>query len=71
MEISANQTHEAIKWTTFTYEQNQGWLLERIKKGAEFIEYIGKDHPKYEAAMRKYDALCSQLRASIERGRGQ
>lgn len=52
-------------------EYHQGRLSERIIKGAEFIEYIGKDHPKYEAAMRKYDALCSQLRASIERGRGQ
>ncbi|BFH16023.1 hypothetical protein WJ0W_006923 [Paenibacillus melissococcoides] len=47
----------------------QDRLSERIIKGAEFIEDIGKDHPKYKAAMQKYDDLCNQLRASIERGR--
>ncbi|MFW5437095.1 hypothetical protein [Paenibacillus apiarius] len=50
-------------------EYHQGRLSERIIKGAEFIESIGKDDPKYEAAMRKYDALCSMLQESMERGR--
>lgn len=47
----------------------QDRLSERIIKGAEFIEHIGKDHPKYAAAMEKYDDLCNQFRASVERGR--
>jgi hypothetical protein len=33
----------------------------RLVKGAEYIESIGKEHPHYEAAMRKYDKLCDEL----------
>ncbi|WP_093470968.1 hypothetical protein [Paenibacillus popilliae] len=47
----------------------QDRLSERIIKEAEFIENIGKDNPKYKEAMQKYDVLCNQLRASVERGR--
>lgn len=36
-------------------------LLSNIVKGATYIESIGKDHPKYLAAMKRYDELCNQL----------
>lgn len=36
-------------------------LFERVIKGAEYIESIGKDHPNYEKAMNKYDELCSRI----------
>lgn len=36
-------------------------LLQSIVKGAEYIESIGKDHPKYPAAMKRFDEYCAQL----------
>ncbi len=36
-------------------------LLQRIIKGAEYIEKVGKKHQTYSAAMKKYDRLCAEL----------
>jgi hypothetical protein len=38
-------------------------LLGRIVKGAEYIESLSKDDPKYQAALKKYDKLYEQARA--------
>jgi len=38
-------------------------LLTRIAKGAEFIESIGTQDPRYKSAIAKYDALCKELNA--------
>ncbi|MUG24916.1 hypothetical protein GNQ08_21360 [Paenibacillus macerans] len=49
-------------------------LQARILKGAEYIESIGPQHPKYAAAVRKYNALCEKLQEQQgrrrENGRG-
>ncbi|WP_010276508.1 hypothetical protein [Paenibacillus senegalensis] len=37
-------------------------MLNRILKGAEYIEMIGKDHPNYKRAMEKYDRLVESYR---------
>lgn len=37
-------------------------MLNRILKGAEYIEKIGKDHPHYKPAMEKYDRLVANYR---------
>ena len=34
--------------------------LERIVKGAEYIERVGKSHPTYKAALDKYDRLVQE-----------
>lgn len=44
-------------------------LQSRILKGAEYIESIGQDHPKYKAAIKRYDELCNQLQEQRERRR--
>lgn len=49
------------------YHENR--LQERIIKGAEYIESIGPDHPKYRAALKRYDSLCDQLQEQKERRR--
>lgn len=36
-------------------------LLTRILKGAEFIEGITPDHPKYQAAIEKYNRYVKEL----------
>lgn len=36
--------------------------IERIEKGAEFIESIGVDDPRYEIAVAKYEKLHEKLR---------
>jgi hypothetical protein len=36
-------------------------LLNRITKGAEYIESITPDHPKYKAANERYNELLKQL----------
>mgnify|MGYP007031672709 CR=1 FL=1 len=36
-------------------------LLQRIVAGAEYIESIGPGHPKYDAAMKRYDELVQEL----------
>lgn len=36
-------------------------LLNRIVKGAEFIESLPKSDKKLAAAWRKYDSLCDEL----------
>lgn len=35
--------------------------LEQIQKGAEFIESINPDDPRYNRAMKRYDTLCEKL----------
>lgn len=35
--------------------------LERIRKGAEFIESLTPDDPRYDRAMQKYDKLVEKL----------
>jgi hypothetical protein len=44
-------------------------LQSRIIKGAEYIEFIGPHHPKYRAAVHKYNALCEQLQEQQGRRR--
>lgn len=35
--------------------------LEQIQKGAQFIDSIAAEDPRYERAMKKYDRLCVKL----------
>lgn len=35
--------------------------LEQIQRGAEFINGITTDDPRYERAMKRYDMLCEKL----------
>lgn len=35
--------------------------LEQIQKGAQFIDSITTEDPRYERAMKKYDRLCVKL----------
>lgn len=44
-------------------------LLYRIVRGAEFIESLDKNDPRYERAMAKYDRLVEELQAFDERER--
>ncbi|WP_068778199.1 hypothetical protein [Paenibacillus sp. GM2] len=50
-------------------DYHEGRLQERIIKGAEFIESIGPHHPKYEAAVQRYNMLCEQLQQARRRAR--
>lgn len=47
-------------------EYYQEKLRERIRKGAELLDSIGKDHEKYQQYMALYDELCEELSRSEE-----
>lgn len=42
-------------------EYYQERLRERIYKGAQLLDSMGKDHPKYKQYMALYDQLCEDL----------
>ncbi|MGN7169290.1 hypothetical protein ACTHSJ_25835 [Paenibacillus cellulositrophicus] len=45
-------------------------LQSRIVNGAKYLDSIWRDHPKYPAALKRYDELCQRLQESKERERG-
>lgn len=45
-------------------------LLESIVKGAEYIETLSPDDPKWKRAKEKYDRLVAQARAVVIREAG-
>lgn len=46
-------------------EHYQERLKKRIFKGAQMLDSMGKDHPKYKQFLALYDQLCEDLGSSL------